>query len=87
MFLAKCLLENWKIEVTVTRSFLKHILGKPLFLNDLEEIDPQLAKNLEWILDNNITEDNFITFNVKIRVNSDKLRPGMRFKLVAGDRK
>lgn len=30
-------------------------------------------------------DNDIITFNVKIRVNSDKLRPGMRFKIVGGE--
>lgn len=32
-------------------------------------------------------DSDIITFNVKIQVNSDKVRPGMRFKLVVGDTK
>jgi HlyD family secretion protein len=32
-------------------------------------------------------DNDIITFNVKIQVNSDKLRPGMRFKLADGDKK
>jgi len=31
-------------------------------------------------------DNDIITFNVKIQVNSDKLRPGMRFKVIAGDK-
>ena len=30
-------------------------------------------------------DTDIVTFNLKIRVNSDKLRPGMRFKVVDGD--
>ena len=45
-----------EVELDLTKSFLKHILGKPLFISDLEDIDPDLAKNLIWMLDNDITE-------------------------------
>lgn len=31
-------------------------------------------------------DNDIITFNVKVQVNSDKIRPGMRFKLLAGDK-
>ena len=31
-------------------------------------------------------DNDIITFNVKIQTNSDKVRPGMRFKLIGGDR-
>ncbi len=31
-------------------------------------------------------DSDIITFNVKIRVNSDKLRPGMRFKIIDGEK-
>ena len=30
---------------------MKHLLGKKLFINDLEDIDPDEAKNLKFILD------------------------------------
>ena len=31
-------------------------------------------------------DNDIITFNVKIQINSDKLRPGMRFKVIDGDK-
>lgn len=34
---------------------------------------------------NERSDNDIITFNVKIQVNSDKIRPGMRFKLLNGD--
>ena len=34
---------------------------------------------------NERNDNDIITFNVKIQVNSDKIRPGMRFKLLGGD--
>lgn len=49
-FIGKSLLENWNIEVTFSKIFLKHILGKNLILSDLEEIDQEITKSILWIL-------------------------------------
>lgn len=49
--------EIWTFEVSFAKSFLKHILGRPLYVHDLEEIDPDLCKNLEWCLENDINKD------------------------------
>ena len=42
--------------INFTRSFLKHILKRTLYIVDLEDIDPDEAKNLLWILGNNVDE-------------------------------
>lgn len=42
-----------------TRAFYKHILGKPLNIYDMEDIDPQYFKNLKWILENDIKDLEF----------------------------
>lgn len=42
------------LDAFFTRSFYKHILNKPLNLFDMEDIDPDYFKNLQWILLNNI---------------------------------
>lgn len=39
--IAKGLIEGLDIEVDFTRSFLKHILRKTLYIKDLEDIDPE----------------------------------------------
>lgn len=52
-----------------TRSFYKHILGIPVNYADVESIDPEYSKNLQWLLDNSI--DNLgldITFAVETDV-------------------
>lgn len=51
---AKAIIENWNLEVTFCKSFLKHLLNKELYIQDLEDIDPELTKNLEYILQNDI---------------------------------
>lgn len=51
---AKAIIENWNLEVTFCKSFLKHLLNKELYIQDLEDIDPELTKNLEYILKTDI---------------------------------
>jgi E3 ubiquitin-protein ligase HUWE1 len=43
------------LDAYFTRSFYKHILGTPLSISDMEDIDPEYYKNLKWILENDIT--------------------------------
>ncbi|KAK6170136.1 hypothetical protein SNE40_018604 [Patella caerulea] len=44
------------LNVYFTRSFYKHILGIRVNYTDVASIDPEYAKNLQWILDHNIDE-------------------------------
>ncbi|KAL9656285.1 hypothetical protein ABK040_007898 [Willaertia magna] len=39
-----------------TRSFYKHILGIPITYHDIESIDPNYYKNLNWMLKNDIED-------------------------------
>ena len=39
-----------------TRSFYKHILGTPITYHDIESIDPDYYKNLNWMLKNDIED-------------------------------
>lgn len=43
------------LDAYFTRAFYKHILGQPLSISDMEDIDPTYYKNLNWILENDIT--------------------------------
>ncbi|KRX10838.1 HECT-domain-containing protein [Pseudocohnilembus persalinus] len=43
-----------EVEVNFTRSFLKHILKKDLYITDLEDIDPEQFNNLNWMLENSV---------------------------------
>lgn len=54
--LAKSILSNYSCEIDFTRSFLKQLLGNDLYISDLEDIDPELTKNLLWVLENDISE-------------------------------
>uniref|UniRef100_A0A4W3HT69 E3 ubiquitin-protein ligase HACE1 n=1 Tax=Callorhinchus milii TaxID=7868 RepID=A0A4W3HT69_CALMI len=44
------------VNIYFTRSFYKHILGIPVNYQDVASIDPEYAKNLQWILDNDISD-------------------------------
>lgn len=44
------------LNVSFTRSFYKHILGIPVSYRDVASLDPEYAKNLQWILDRDITD-------------------------------
>ena len=40
------LIKNINVEVDLTRSLLKHIFKKDLYIADLDDIDAELSKNL-----------------------------------------
>ncbi|XP_048349784.1 E3 ubiquitin-protein ligase HACE1 isoform X2 [Sphaerodactylus townsendi] len=57
------------VNIYFTRSFYKHILGIPVNYQDVESIDPEYAKNLQWILDNDISDLGLeLTFSVETDV-------------------
>lgn len=52
-----------------TRSFYKHILGVPVNYQDVASIDPEYAKNLQWLLDHDISDLGFdLTFSIETDV-------------------
>jgi hypothetical protein len=40
VLVGKALVEGWNLEINFTRSFLKHLLGSTLYVEDLQDIDP-----------------------------------------------
>ena len=54
MIVGKAMQENWLLELNLSKSFLKHLLGSTLYVEDLEDIDPETTKSLKWMLDNDI---------------------------------
>ncbi|XP_056422177.1 E3 ubiquitin-protein ligase HACE1 isoform X2 [Hyla sarda] len=57
------------VNIYFTRSFYKHILGIPVNYQDVASIDPEYAKNLQWILDNDISDLGLeLTFSVETDV-------------------
>ena len=55
--MAKCLLSDYVCEINFTKSVLKHILGKDLYIADLGDLDGDLSKQLLWILKNKVDEN------------------------------
>lgn len=70
VLLGKAIQSNHSCCINLARNFLKHIVKKNLCINDLEDISEDVAKNLKWILDNDITDAelglNFV-YTMKIR--------------------
>eukprot|EP00825_Cyclidium_porcatum_P007879 TRINITY_DN13954_c0_g1_i1.p1 TRINITY_DN13954_c0_g1~~TRINITY_DN13954_c0_g1_i1.p1 ORF type:complete len:681 (+),score=123.89 TRINITY_DN13954_c0_g1_i1:90-2132(+) len=52
---AESILKNKVCGLKLTKNFLKHLIGKPLCVNDLEDIEPQVCKNLMKLLEEDIT--------------------------------
>lgn len=49
-----------------TRSFYKCIIGTPVDYKDIEAVDPEFHKSLEWILHNDITDILDLTFSIEV---------------------
>ncbi|CAD6898389.1 unnamed protein product [Tilletia controversa] len=54
--IGKAIYDGRLLDAYFTRSFYKHILGKPVDYRDMEAVDPEYYKSLEWILENDITD-------------------------------
>eukprot|EP01052_Picozoa_sp_SAG31_P072312 SAG31_NODE_31280_length_370_cov_0.571956_1_plen_115_part_00 len=52
--LAKAIVDDMRIGTQFNSSFYKHILGQPVCLDDVAEIDPQLFESLSWILQHTV---------------------------------
>lgn len=79
--LGLALYHQFLLNIYFTRSFYKHILGIPVNYRDVASIDPEYAKNLQWILDHNISNLGLdLTFSVETDVfgvmQEVELKPG-----------
>ncbi|XP_014770557.1 E3 ubiquitin-protein ligase SMURF2 isoform X1 [Octopus bimaculoides] len=65
-----------------TMPFYKQLLGKPVTLDDLESVDPELHRSLVWILENNIdsvlNQPFCVQHNSFGQVQEYELKPGGR---------
>ena len=52
----KALHDGYLLDAYFTPAFYKHILGKTLSWKDMEEEDYEFYKNLQWLLDNDVTD-------------------------------
>lgn len=60
------MIDGYHTSLQLTKSLLKHILKKDVYVQDLEDIDPELSKNLLWILENEVEGlDLDFTFTIK----------------------
>ncbi|XP_060609077.1 E3 ubiquitin-protein ligase HACE1 [Anolis sagrei] len=80
------------VNIYFTRSFYKHILGIPVNYQDVAYIDPEYGKNLQWILDNDISDLGLeLTFSVETDVfgamEEVPLKPGGASILVTQENK
>ena len=68
------------LNVRFTESFYKHLVGLPSALSDMQSIDADVSRNLQWLLDNDIDDaDLQLTFTLDTdvfgRVETLELKP------------
>jgi hypothetical protein len=89
--IAKAIYDGCLMDAHFTRSFYKHMLGKRVTWRDLEPADPEYFKNLQWILENEVTSDLELTFSITVnrfgKVQIVDLKPGGRDILVSEENK
>jgi len=64
MFVAKALLDNQRLDAYFTRSFYKHLLSLSPSISDVESVDADKFKSLEWMLRESINGVLYETFSV-----------------------
>ncbi|ORE21321.1 hypothetical protein BCV71DRAFT_241689 [Rhizopus microsporus] len=64
--IGKAIYDGRLLDAYFTRSFYKHILGRPVDYRDVEAIDPEYYKSLVWMLENDITDIIDLTFSIEI---------------------
>lgn len=55
--MGKALLENWNLEVSFAKSFFKHVLGKPIYIEDMEDMDDEMKDSLVQLLNEDMKPD------------------------------
>ncbi|KAI9290534.1 hypothetical protein K502DRAFT_271657, partial [Neoconidiobolus thromboides FSU 785] len=70
--IGKAIFSEVTLDAYFTRSFYKHILGKPVEFKDLEANDKQFYDSMVWTLENDITEHMFLTFSDDIEIFGEK---------------
>jgi E3 ubiquitin-protein ligase HUWE1 len=54
--IGKAIYDGRLLDAYFSRAFYKQILGRSVDMRDLESIDPEFHKSLQWMLDNDITD-------------------------------
>lgn len=62
--IGKALYENRVLDCHFSRAVYKRILGQPVSMKDMETVDLEYTKNMEWMLANDITDIITETFSV-----------------------
>jgi len=76
IILAKAISDQIVVDLSLTKAFLKHILGRKLNLSDLEDIDEALGKNMRWILENDV-EGLFLTHTHEMEILGERIIFGL----------
>ncbi|KAL4508265.1 hypothetical protein ABPG72_003569 [Tetrahymena utriculariae] len=76
ILLGKAFLENYPVQANFAKPFLKLFLKKKIVISDIEEIDPELYKNLNWLLKNQINAD-----DIDINFVYDKFYSGQKYEI------
>ncbi|XP_028026988.1 E3 ubiquitin-protein ligase SMURF2 [Bombyx mandarina] len=78
--LGVALFHGHQLDAAFTAPFYKQLLGRPITLRDIKDVDPELHRSLSWMLDNSIQGVIDTTFSVECSsfgaVRSVELRPG-----------
>ncbi|XP_049868904.1 E3 ubiquitin-protein ligase SMURF2 [Pectinophora gossypiella] len=78
--LGVALFHGHQLDAAFTAPFYKQLLGRPITLRDIRDVDPELHRSLSWMLDNSIAGVIDTTFSVECSsfgaVRSVELRPG-----------
>lgn len=64
--IGKAIYDGRLLDAYFTRSFYKCIIGTPVDYKDIEAVDPEFHKSLEWILQNDITDILDLTFSTEV---------------------
>ncbi|XP_047529597.1 E3 ubiquitin-protein ligase SMURF2 [Vanessa atalanta] len=78
--LGVALFHGHQLDAAFTAPFYKQLLGRPITLRDIRDVDPELHRSLSWMLENSIAGVIDTTFSVECSsfgaVRSVELRPG-----------
>jgi E3 ubiquitin-protein ligase HUWE1 len=64
--IGKAIYDGRLMDAYFTRSFYKCIIGTQVDYKDIEAVDPEFHKSLEWILQNDITDILDLTFSIEL---------------------
>ena len=70
-FLALAALHDTVLEVSLSMGILKYLMDAPLGLEDLAEDDEEMARQLHWLLENDVDDLN-LTFTHCLEVNNKR---------------